>query len=132
MQKSSPGARFVRTLLQALAGVAAGAALIDWTTNYKSGAVFVALGAIAAVLAASLAALQAVAGWTADTPLTKGLVTFAQLEAAGLATLAVNDWTGAAFIVFGQAFLRLTVGAVVAAVAAYAQNAAEDRVPIRA
>lgn len=124
--KNSPGARFVRTFVLGLAGVAAGLTAIDWATDWRVGATTVVLGIIAAFLAGALAALQVIAGWTANTPLMKGLVTFAQMEAAGLATLGINELTRAAAVTFAHAVWTVTVAAIMAAIAAFAQNASED------
>lgn len=118
-------ARFMRTLLQALAGVAAAVATIDWLSNWKGGAIVVALGVIAALIAAAVAALQFIAGIAATNPLTKALVSFAQVFGAGLATVAVTEWSDLALINAGQAILRFAIAGVLAAVVTYLQNRAE-------
>lgn len=115
--------RGVRTLLAGLAGVATAALAVDWTTDYRVGAVIVGLGVLAAVVAAVAAFLLALGDKTASTPVGKALVQFCQMVGGGLAALVIT--TTADLAPAAKTVTSLLITAALSALATFFLNAAE-------
>lgn len=126
MDKDSPRARFVRTLLASIAGYAASWASIDWFTNYRAGYTVVTLNLVAALLAGGIAYLNALRTTRPRDAVGKALYTLAQNLAPGLSTLVLADLTTTGLVNFGRSLVSTIIGAALAAVATLGLNAAED------
>lgn len=126
MNKNTPLSRGVRTFVASMAGVLAASVAADWTLNSRASAIALALGTIAALIAGVIAFLTAAGNASPSTPLGKALATAAQYAAAGLATVAVADFTQVAFEDFGKAVLKVAIAAVFAGLTTLATNASED------
>jgi hypothetical protein len=122
----SPLARAVRTFAQAMTGVLAASATANWVGDFRASAVVLALGTVAALVAAVAAFLLAAGGASASTPVGKALASTAQFLGAGLATVGLADWTGAAAVDFGNSLLKIVVAAVFTGLVTLAQNSAEQ------
>lgn len=125
MSTSTPLARAVRTFAAAMTGVLAAAVVANWTSDYRASAIALALGTIAAAVAAVAAYVLAQADVVATTPLGKALATALQYVGAGLATVGLADWTNAAAVQFGQSLLKIVIAAVFAGLVTLSTNAAE-------
>lgn len=117
-------ARGVRTFLAGLAGVATAALAVDWMTDYKVGATIVALGLLAAFLAAAAAFFLALGDHTATTPLGKAVVQFCQMVGGGLASVVIA--TSADLVPAGKTITTLLITAGLSALATFFLNASEQ------
>jgi len=107
-----------------MVGVLGAVVLAAQASDYKAGLVVLTIGVVASGLAGLVSALQTAKDvLVADTPLKKGLATFLQFLAAGLATITVASVADIAS--FPHVALPLVVAALIAGVQSYFQNSAE-------
>jgi len=126
MTKNTPIARAVRTFAASMTGVLAAAVVADWVDDPRVAGIALALGTIAALVAAVAAFLLAYGDMAATSPIGKALATAAQYVGAGLATVGIADWTNAAAIDFGQSIVKIVIAGIFAGLTTLATNAAED------
>jgi len=122
----SPLAKGIRTFAAGMVGVLGAVVVATQASDYHAGLVTLTVGAVAALVAGFISFAQAAAtDLAATTPLGKALATFLQFLAAGLATVAVADWSDVASL--PKLLLPLVVAAVVAGFQTFVQNYAEAK-----
>lgn len=118
----SPVAKALRTFAALSVGVLGSAAVWDWATDARTGAVALGLGLATAALGGIVAGLYALKHG-ASTPLGKALNTLWQGLAAGLATVTFNNV--ADLVSFPRLAWPIAIGALLAAAQTFAQTTAE-------
>lgn len=126
--KNTPIARATRTLIAALAGVAATAMTFDFVADARLSTIQLILLLIAAFVSAGVAFAQAHADAlpTATTAVGKAVATFFQIFGPGLAAVGITELTTDALSNAGVTILRAAIAAAFAAGATFLQNSSED------
>lgn len=124
--RDTPIARAMRTLLAAVAGYAGTWATLDWVTDGRASTTIVVINLTNALLAGSVAYLQAWTTFRPRTVLGKVFASFAQVASTGLATVAFVDLSAAGFTQTGKAVVSVLVAAAFTALGTMTLNAAED------
>jgi hypothetical protein len=119
----SPLAKALRTFAALSVGVLGTAALYDWATDARTGAIALGLGLATAALGGIVAGLYAMAGRAASSPVGKAVNTLWQGLAAGLATVAFNSV--ADLVAFPRLAWPVLIGAALGALQTLAQTTAE-------
>lgn len=126
MNTNQPRARFMRTLLAAIGGYAVTWAGINWTTDYRAGAALITVNLVGALIAASIAGLQALRTSRPRTVWGKTVFTFAQNLAGGLGTVVLAELTREAVLNFTRGLVSVVIASALAALATLGLNASES------
>lgn len=122
----SPLAKFFRTFAAGMVGVLGSVVLFAQASDYQTGLVALTVGTASAALAGLVsAALAAADTLQAKSPVLKGVATFLQFVAAGLATVTIASLTDLAN--FPHVIAPLAVAGLVAGLQTFFQNSAEAK-----
>lgn len=127
--RNQPRARFVRTVLAAVAGYAVTWGGINWGTDYIAGGKLIAVNLVAALVTGAIAYVQALRSDKPRTTLGKVVATFLQNLGGGLATVTLAAFTFEALVSFGRSVATVAVASFFGALATLGLNAAENQPP---